>query len=393
MLSVECQTFTDDSYFLFIFFSLSFSLSLSLFLSLPLSCLRFSFLLICLSLFLFFSFLLVCIIRALELARPSKFLLKHLGVKKRRHSKNNLHQSGKLNTKSTCNSTPFFLTPIPSMVTNDSTVSQNTSILGAGDSSSSGGFFITAGLQSMSSSSSFGGGITKAHPSSSVNVPHLAPIQSAPQLHQGSHTGVKRPRVTFKSRFGSTMQEIQSRFDEIMEESDDIVERAEMVAAAKKAREQTKKNRLAKKGRRASVESTAAKQERLDKIEAKREAKRQQREKEKKNDKRKRAWSKAGASQKEVIDIISAFQQIDEDLTGEIDPKEFFALPQFSGFASAGTMDTLFRAIDRDGSGTVTVDELLIVMFPVATKSDVKEMIQMAPEHPDNGSKTHSWFK
>ena len=264
------------------------------------------------------------------------------------------------------------------MVTNDSTVSQNTSTLGAGDSSSSGGFFITAGLQSMSSSSSFGGGITKAHPSSSVNVPHLAPIQSAPQLHQGSHTGVKRPRVTFKSRFGSTMQEIQSRFDEIMEESDDIVERAEMVAAAKKAREQTKKNRLAKKGRRASVESTAAKQERLDKIEAKREAKRQQREKEKKNDKRKRAWSKAGASQKEVIDIISAFQQIDEDLTGEIDPKEFFALPQFSGFASAGTMDTLFRAIDRDGSGTVTVDELLIVMFPVATKSDVKEMIQMA---------------
>ena len=118
----------------------------------------------------------------------------------------------------------------------------------------------------------------------------------------------------------------------------------------------------------------------LEEREKKRELKRKEREKEKKNDKRKRAWSKAGASQKEVIDIISAFQAIDEDLTGEIDPKEFFALPQFSGFGS-GSIETLFRAIDKDGSGTVTQNELLTVMFPVATKADIQEMIKMAHKH------------
>ena len=78
------------------------------------------------------------------------------------------------------------------------------------------------------------------------------------------------------------------------------------------------------------------------------------------------------------ISTLAAFRSIDEDLTGEIDPKEFFALPQFSAFASPETMDTLFRAIDTDGSGTVTEVELLSVMFPIATKSDVQEMIKMA---------------
>ena len=194
------------------------------------------------------------------------------------------------------------------------------------------------------------------------------------------HATLSPIKKKFTRRFGSTMDEIQKKFDLIMEESDEIVERAEILARSKKATLEAKRKRKEKQGRRSTLASSKAKQDRLEEREKKRELKRKEREKEKKNDKRKRAWSTAGASQKEVIDIISAFQAIDEDLTGEIDPKEFFALPQFSGFGS-GSIETLFRAIDKDGSGTVTQNELLTVMFPVATKADIQEMIKMAHKH------------
>jgi Ca2+-binding EF-hand superfamily protein len=212
-----------------------------------------------------------------------------------------------------------------------------------------------------------------------LNHPRLAPIQSASFLREkGDGGGGKEkerhpPATNFRRRFGASMSEIQARVDAIMLESDENVESDEI--AAKKVK--PKKLRAAKKGRKSLV-ATSAKKERMDKLEAKKEAKRKDREKDKKSDKKKRAWSKAGISQKEVLDILMAFRAIDEDLTGEIDPKEFFALPQFSSFASPETMDTLFRAMDRDGSGTVTETELLSVMFPLATKGDVQEMIKMA---------------
>ena len=63
-------------------------------------------------------------------------------------------------------------------------------------------------------------------------------------------------------------------------------------------------------------------------------AKQIEREKQKKIDSRNRAWSKAGVSKREVLEIIHSFNSLDEDLTGEIDPREFFALPAFSSFAS-----------------------------------------------------------
>lgn len=169
--------------------------------------------------------------------------------------------------------------------------------------------------------------------------------------------------------------------------SDEIVERAEMLAKSKKASQEAKKLRLLKENRRRSSSMSAmAKQKRLEAADKDRAEKRKLKDKEKKTKKRKKAWSKAGASQKEVIDIIAAFQSIDEDLTGEIDPKEFFSLPQFSDFAG-DTLETLFRAIDQDGSGTVTQTELLTVMFPIATKADVQEMIKMSEKHRFGGKK------
>ena len=326
--------------------------------------------------------------KALELARPSNFLLQHLGVKKRRGSKNNVRNS---NTNK-ASSTPFFLTPIPSMVTTTSSTLSSTlnSSLIQEDSN---GFFITSSSMFNNTNS-----IMSTSSSTTSSPHHLQPIQSAPQLHRRQHphqfsntlsttssttstsisTKPSRQHLnkTIKSRYGSSILEIQKKFDAIMLESDDLKD-AELSAKNKKQREESKQLRLAKKERRASIESTGAKKERMDKLEAKREKRRIDREKDKKNDKRKRAWSKAGVSQKEVMDIITAFNQIDEDLTGEIDPKEFFALPQFSGFGG-DTLDTLFRAIDTDGSGTVTKEELLAVMFPMATKSDLIEMIKMA---------------
>ncbi len=179
------------------------------------------------------------------------------------------------------------------------------------------------------------------------------------------------------SRFGNNPAEILANFDIIMGESDDIKD-AETLEKERAVRAESKRKRLAKKGRRASMsnagEMLAAKQRK----EQKKDAKQIEREKQKREEKRKRAWSKAGVSQREVMEIIHSFQSLDEDLTGEIDPREFFSLPAFAGFADSGTMDTLFRAIDRDGSGTVTQEELLSVMFPLATKSDVAEMVKMA---------------
>ena len=80
-----------------------------------------------------------------------------------------------------------------------------------------------------------------------------------------------------KRRFGSTMLEIQSKFDAIMSESDDILSRTEITASTKKAREETKKARQAKQGRRASLASTKNKERRLIKLEASREKKRKER--------------------------------------------------------------------------------------------------------------------
>ena len=185
----------------------------------------------------------------------------------------------------------------------------------------------------------------------------------------------RRPSV-----YGSTLAEVQSRVDGIMKESDQIAGRAEIEAAAKAARMESTKKRKAKKGRRSSLVSTSKKAQDMKRKHDVKKAKQIEREKQKKIDSRNRAWSKAGVSKREVLEIIHSFNSLDEDLTGEIDPREFFALPAFSSFASESAMETLFRAIDRDGSGTVTQEELLAVMFPVATKADVKEMVKMARE-------------
>ena len=343
---------------------------------------------------------------AYEAARPSSFLIKNIGVKKRRNSKMLLKKTRRRSDTGRGDGgrpAPFFLTPIPSMVTTTSSTMSKS--LDEHDSMGGSGFFITAGhglhgssshgLQSNSaqhdshmmsdlraSSSSSAAALTSMLPSPS----RLAPIQSASAVLFGGKRdgrgggGGRTPTAThFRRRFGASMTDIQARVDAIMLESDEKEGMSDTdVAAAKKAKAEAKKLRAAKKEGRRSLGATSAKKERMDKLEAKKEAKRKEREKDKKNDKKKKTWSKAGISQKEVLDILTAFRSIDEDLTGEIDPKEFFALPQFSAFASPETMDTLFRAIDTDGSGTVTEVELLSVMFPIATKSDVQEMIKMA---------------
>ena len=43
-----------------------------------------------------------------------------------------------------------------------------------------------------------------------------------------------------------------------------------------------------------------------------------------------------------------------------------------------GTIDHLFRTIDKDGGGSVNMEELLGVMFPKASESDLQLMLEMA---------------
>jgi Ca2+-binding EF-hand superfamily protein len=341
--------------------------------------------------------------KALEFSRPSKFLLKQLGPKKRRQKVSPMQPLDELSRgTSHASSTPFFLTPLPSMISAPSMTASSSLTHGEGSSS----FFLTEGVvPAIIGSHDSIGNVSAIHSASTPrvghrNAPHgqtwgtrtslgnnrLNPLRQnrdstrrQPMQNASVSATLKRPRRR-PSSYGSTLAELQARVDGIMDESDEIAGRAEIEAAAKAARLESTKKRKAKKGRRASLVSSSKKADDIKKKEDAKKTKQNERDKQKKIDSRNRAWSKAGASKREVLEIINSFNSLDEDLTGEIDPREFFSLPAFSGFASESAMETLFRAIDRDGSGTVTQEELLTVMFPMATKSDVKEMVKMARE-------------
>ena len=323
--------------------------------------------------------------KALAHARPSKFLLQQLGPKKKRKKLPPVKPSHETSDKST--KSHFFLTPIPSMISSTS----NSSSFAHNEESS---FLITGGF----SQTIIGSHDNKSYPNptGSASAPNLELVTKSktkqlPKLSKNLHSAqklgtnstdlltLKRPRRR-SSAYGSTLEELQFKVDSIMKESDEIEERAEIEAAAKAARLKSKAARKAKIGRRSSLVSSKHKENLMKRKEKSKLNKQAERDKQKKLEARNRAWSKAGVSKREVLEIIHSFNSLDEDLTGEIDPREFFALPAFADFANSSAMDTLFRAIDQDGSGTVTQEELLAVMFPLATKTDVKEMVKMARE-------------
>ena len=88
-------------------------------------------------------------------------------------------------------------------------------------------------------------------------------------------------------------------------------------------------------------------------------------------------WNIRSYTKKDVMTVISQFQALDDDMTGHIDAKEFFALPQFQGLGQA-KIDALFQAVDKDGDGQVGQTELLRVMFPKASASELNSMVALA---------------
>jgi Ca2+-binding EF-hand superfamily protein len=81
---------------------------------------------------------------------------------------------------------------------------------------------------------------------------------------------------------------------------------------------------------------------------------------------------------KEVLSVIRLFKGMDHDGSGQLTLAELMACASFFETLGFPDMTTVFQAMDQDGSGTVTLKELLHTCFHYATKAQVDEMLQLA---------------
>lgn len=79
-------------------------------------------------------------------------------------------------------------------------------------------------------------------------------------------------------------------------------------------------------------------------------------------------------SKSDVVAFKRMYQAIDKDGSGSIDIAEFTSSPSFSTSEMFFLANSTFRSLDADASGEVTLDELLPVQFPLATKRQISNM-------------------
>ncbi|TYZ69418.1 hypothetical protein PybrP1_003829, partial [[Pythium] brassicae (nom. inval.)] len=83
-------------------------------------------------------------------------------------------------------------------------------------------------------------------------------------------------------------------------------------------------------------------------------------------------------SVREVMAVIRLFWSMDEDGSGSISLDELLQYKHFFEKLGYNDMATVFQAIDKDGNGRVSLKELLETCFHYATKYQVEEMLKLA---------------
>ena len=266
---------------------------------------------------------------ALNMAKPSNFLLNNLGPKKtKRVEKWTIRKSKK-------KSTPFFNLSMESVSLGDPNGyrQENDSVGGS--------FFITDGDEFLMDE------VNHAN-----TLPTISGIDSSVQKRS-----IVSERKFKGGRYGNSIEEIMKSASKILEESDERIIIKKKKKKRRKLHEQDKKrgiNEIKRKPRKKSITRRHSV-----------------------STKSKGQWRIRHYQKQEVMEVINSFKKLDDDLTGEIDISEFLQLPQFEGMDKA-TVDHLFRTIDSDGGGSVTQEELLRVMFPRASESDLKLMEELA---------------
>ena len=266
---------------------------------------------------------------ALNMAKPSKFLLDKLGPKKSKEKKRWRR------VKSQQKTTPFFTLSMESTSIDDVYQGKDA---GIGTS-----FFITGGESFISDNST-------------DNLPAIENDLNKMYIKNRKSTTLGRK---FKGgRYGNSIEEIMKSASKILEESDERVVTQSKKKKRRKLHEVVEKRRGVNENQRKPRKKSISRRQST-------------------STKSKGQWRIRHYQKQEVMEVINSFKKLDDDLTGEIEISEFLKLPQFEGMDKA-TVDHLFRTIDKDGGGSVTQAELLRVMFPKANDADLKLMEELA---------------
>ena len=266
---------------------------------------------------------------ALNMAKPSKFLLEKIGPKKSKEKKRWKR------AKSQQKSAPFFTLSMESTSIEDAYQSRDDGVATS--------FFITGGEDLISDNIA-------------GNLPAIE--NSLNKMYIKKQKAATLGRKFRGGRYGNSIEEIMKSATKILEESDERI-----VTQSKK------------KKKRRKLHEAAEKKTRVNEIQKPRKKSMSRRQST--STKSKGQWRIRHYQKQEVMEVINSFKKLDDDLTGEIEISEFLKLPQFEGMDKA-TVDHLFRTIDKDGGGSVTQAELLRVMFPKASDADLKLMEELA---------------
>ena len=86
----------------------------------------------------------------------------------------------------------------------------------------------------------------------------------------------------------------------------------------------------------------------------------------------------SGFTTKELKELKSIFKKVDKDKSGELDEQEFREMLKQSGIVkgtSENEYDSLFKAFDADGSGTISFEEVA-TSFSVLSKGSPEEKLE-----------------
>jgi WD40 repeat protein len=79
----------------------------------------------------------------------------------------------------------------------------------------------------------------------------------------------------------------------------------------------------------------------------------------------------------EVIRVRQLFESADRDGNGSVELEELLSNPEWNAVCSETRLHEMFDAMDQDRSGDVTLEELFMIMFPLANRPMVERMIEI----------------
>ncbi|RLO01261.1 hypothetical protein DYB28_014663, partial [Aphanomyces astaci] len=80
---------------------------------------------------------------------------------------------------------------------------------------------------------------------------------------------------------------------------------------------------------------------------------------------------------KEVMVIIRLFWSLDVDCSGTVSESELMGCQQYFEKLGITDMSTMFRSLDSDGTGEVSLGDLLKICFLYASATDIKDMLTL----------------